>query len=91
MRSASIVVAAVAALAAGCALDWSDRQPPSDTGTVDTVEPDTEADVPVDVRNDLAFVPVETIEDVLREALNVDLHGPVVPYAGNRCVPVHDL
>ncbi|WP_214020339.1 endopeptidase La [Methanoculleus sp.] len=48
-------------------------------------------DVPEDVRNDLAFVSVDTIEDVLREALNVDLQGPVVPYAGNRCVPVHDL
>ncbi len=48
-------------------------------------------DVPEDVRRELAFVAVDTIEDVLREALDVDLHGPVVPYAGNRCVPVHDL
>ncbi|KDE55306.1 endopeptidase La [Methanoculleus sp. MH98A] len=49
-------------------------------------------DVPGDVRRDLAFVTVETIEDVLREALGVELHGPVLPYAGkNRCVPMHDL
>ncbi len=48
-------------------------------------------DVPEDVRNDLTFVPVETIEDVLREALGIEFHRPVVPYAGNRCVPVHNL
>ncbi|WP_243669861.1 hypothetical protein [Methanoculleus chikugoensis] len=50
-------------------------------------------DVPEDVRSDLAFVTVETIEDVLREALGIELHGPVVPYAGgkNRCVPAHNL
>jgi len=49
-------------------------------------------DVPGDVRSDLTFVTVETIEDVLREALGIELHGPVVPYAGkNRCVPVHNL
>ena len=49
-------------------------------------------DVPGDVRSDLAFVTVETIEDVLREALGIELHGPVLPYAGkNRCVPVPDL
>lgn len=50
------------------------------------------ADVPEDVRSDLTFVTVETIEDVLREALGIELHGPVVPYAGkNRCVPAHNL
>ncbi|PKL55161.1 MAG: endopeptidase La [Methanomicrobiales archaeon HGW-Methanomicrobiales-6] len=49
-------------------------------------------DVPEDVRRDLAFVTVETIEDVLREALGIELHGPVLPYVGkNRCVPMHDL
>ncbi|SDK19227.1 endopeptidase La [Methanoculleus thermophilus] len=49
-------------------------------------------DVPEDVRSDLTFVTVETIEDVLREALGIELHGPVVPYAGkNRCVPAHNL
>jgi ATP-dependent Lon protease len=39
-------------------------------------------DVPEDVRNELEFVPVETIEDVLREALDIDLHRPVVCYSG---------
>ncbi|WP_292365901.1 MULTISPECIES: endopeptidase La [unclassified Methanoculleus] len=49
-------------------------------------------DVPEDVRSDLTFTTVETIEDVLREALGIELHGPVLPYVGkNRCVPVHDL
>jgi ATP-dependent Lon protease len=48
-------------------------------------------DVPEDVRSDLAFVAVETIEDVLQEALEMDLPGPVMPYAENRCVAAHDL
>ncbi|PKL63472.1 MAG: endopeptidase La [Methanomicrobiales archaeon HGW-Methanomicrobiales-2] len=49
-------------------------------------------DVHEDVRNDLAFVTVGTIEDVLREALGIELHGPVLPCAGkNRCVPAHNL
>ncbi|WP_317064926.1 endopeptidase La [Methanoculleus caldifontis] len=48
-------------------------------------------DVPEDVRRDLVFVTVETIEDVLREALNVALPGPVMHYAGNRFVPAHNL
>ena len=48
-------------------------------------------DVPEDVRNDLVFVPVRTIEDVLREALDVSLPGPVIHYAGDRFVPAHNL
>lgn len=48
-------------------------------------------DVPVEVRSDLTFVPVDTIEDVLREALGLDLAGPVLPYAERRCVPVHEF
>jgi len=48
-------------------------------------------DVPEDARRELAFVAVDTIEDVLRETLGIELHGPIVPYAGSRCVPVHDL
>lgn len=39
-------------------------------------------DVPEDVRNELRFVPVETIEEVLKEALDIDLHRPVVSYTG---------
>jgi ATP-dependent Lon protease len=49
------------------------------------------ADVPEDVRTDLVFVPVRTIEDVLREALDVSLPGPVIHYAGDRFVPAHNL
>lgn len=48
-------------------------------------------DVPEDVRNELKFVPVETIEEVLREALGIDLPGPTVSYAGNSFAPVHSL
>ncbi|KUG21149.1 atp-dependent protease la type i [hydrocarbon metagenome] len=48
-------------------------------------------DVPEDVRSDLVFVPVETIEDVLKEALDIDLPGAVVRYAENRLVPAHNL
>ncbi|MDN7026215.1 endopeptidase La [Methanoculleus sp. FWC-SCC1] len=48
-------------------------------------------DVPEDVRCDLTFVPVETVEEVLKEALGIDLPGTVVTYAKNRCVPAHDL
>ena len=40
-------------------------------------------DVPEDVRSELKFVPVETIEEVLKEALDIDLPRPVVSYAGN--------
>jgi len=49
------------------------------------------ADVPEDVRRELTFVAVDTVDDVLREALGVALHGPVVPYSERRCVPAHDL
>ena len=48
-------------------------------------------DVPEDVRNELTFVTVETIEEVLKEVLDIDLPGPVMSYAGNRCAPVHNL
>jgi len=48
-------------------------------------------DVPEEVRRELAFVTADTIEDVLRETLGLDLAGPVLPYAERRCVPVHDL
>ncbi|HOB07812.1 MAG TPA: magnesium chelatase domain-containing protein, partial [Methanoculleus sp.] len=48
-------------------------------------------DVPEEVRRELAFVTADTIEDVLRETLGLDLAGPVMLYAERRCVPVHDL
>jgi ATP-dependent Lon protease len=39
--------------------------------------------VPEDVRNELQFVPVETIEEVLKEALDIDLPGQILSFAGN--------
>ena len=48
-------------------------------------------DLPEDVRGELAFVTVETVGELLREALGLDLSGPVVPYAGDRRIPAHDL
>jgi len=47
--------------------------------------------VPEDVRNELKFVPVETIEEVLKEALGIDLPRPAVSYAGNSFAPMHSL
>jgi len=47
-------------------------------------------DVPADVRNDLAFVFVDTIEQVLHEALSLDLPPrPILAPVGNPCVPAH--
>ena len=49
------------------------------------------ADVPEDVRNELGFVPVETIEEVLKEALAIDLPPrPLAAFAGDRRVPLHN-
>lgn len=48
-------------------------------------------DVPEDARNELKFVPVETIEEVLREALDIDLPRPVMSYPGNSFAPAHSL
>ena len=48
-------------------------------------------DVPEDVRTELIFVTVETIEEVLKASLDIDLPGPVVFSTGNRCAPVHNL
>ncbi|MBN1583666.1 MAG: hypothetical protein JXA89_23365, partial [Anaerolineae bacterium] len=43
-------------------------------------EPDLE-DIPEEVRNELGFTLVETVEDVLREALDVDLPTPEALFA----------
>jgi predicted ATP-dependent protease len=44
-------------------------------------------EVPEDVRGELTFVMVETIEEVLKEAPGIDLpHGPVAETIENRCV-----
>ena len=49
-------------------------------------------DVPEDTRNDLSFVTVETIEDVLKEVLNIDLHKPLVSNAGSSSLaPVQNI
>jgi ATP-dependent Lon protease len=48
-------------------------------------------DVPEDVRNELMFVTVETIEEVLREAVEIELPGIVVQHAGNSFVPVQNF
>lgn len=45
-------------------------------------------DVPGDVRDELAFVPVETVEEVLHEALGIGLPGPVKMHMGNNMLPV---
>jgi len=48
-------------------------------------------DVPEDVRGELAFVPVETVEEVLKEALGIELPRSVAMHAGNSVVPVQNL
>jgi ATP-dependent Lon protease len=48
-------------------------------------------DVPDDVRSELVFVTVETIEDVLKEALGIELPQTIVEYAGNSFVPVQNI
>ena len=48
-------------------------------------------DVPADVRADLTFVPVETVEEVLKEALGIDLPRVAMPFPGNRCAPVQNF
>jgi ATP-dependent Lon protease len=48
-------------------------------------------DVPEDVRNELTFTTVETVEEVLKAALDIDLPRPVMSYTGNQCAPAHNL
>lgn len=48
-------------------------------------------DVPEDARNELKFVPVETIEEVLKEALDIDLPRMVASYPGNTFAPAHNV
>jgi ATP-dependent Lon protease len=48
-------------------------------------------DVPEDVRSELQFVPVETIEEVLKEALDIDLPRSVVSYTGSNFAPAKNL
>ena len=48
-------------------------------------------EVPEDVRSELAFIPVETVEEVLQEALGIGLPRSVVLNAGNSFVPAQNL
>jgi len=49
-------------------------------------------DVPEDVRGELTFVTVETVEEVLREALGIELPRiSVMLPAGNNVVPVQNV
>ena len=48
-------------------------------------------DVPEDVRSELAFIMVETVEEVLTAALGIELPRTVVMYAGNSFVPAQNL
>jgi ATP-dependent Lon protease len=48
-------------------------------------------DVPEDARNELKFVTVETIEDVLREALGIDMPRPMVSHNGNGLVSMQSI
>ena len=48
-------------------------------------------DVPDDVKSELTFVPVETIEEVLKEALGIELPRTMMMYADNSFVPVQNL
>ena len=48
-------------------------------------------DVPEDVRSELNFVTVETIEEVLKEALDINIFRSVLSYAGNNFVPIQKI
>ncbi|WP_321417671.1 endopeptidase La [uncultured Methanomethylovorans sp.] len=47
-------------------------------------------DVPEDARNELTFITVETIEDVLKEALGIDLPRPMVSHNGSSLAPMQN-
>ena len=48
-------------------------------------------DVPEDVRGELTFVPVETVEEVLKEALGIEMPRTLVMDVGNNFVPVQNV
>jgi ATP-dependent Lon protease len=48
-------------------------------------------DVPEDVRSELVFVMVESVEEVLQEALGIDLPRVLGPATGNSVVPVQNF
>ena len=47
-------------------------------------------DVPGDVRGELTFVTVENVEEVLKEALGIELPRTVLTHAGNSFVPAEN-
>jgi ATP-dependent Lon protease len=53
-------------------------------------EPDLE-DVPADVRNELAFVLVTTVDEVLKEALGIGLPAPIFSCSGEVCIQAQNL
>jgi ATP-dependent Lon protease len=48
-------------------------------------------DVPEEVRSELNFATVETIEEVLNEALDINIFRSVLSYAGNNFVPIQNI
>jgi ATP-dependent Lon protease len=48
-------------------------------------------DVPADVRGDLVFMPVETVEEVLKEALGIEMPRPLALYTGNSVIPAQNI
>jgi ATP-dependent Lon protease len=48
-------------------------------------------DVPEDVRSELNFVTVETIDEVLKEALDISIFRSVLSYAENNFVPIQKI
>jgi ATP-dependent Lon protease len=48
-------------------------------------------DVPADVRGELVFVPVETVDGVLKEALGIEMPRPLVLHTGNSVVPAQNI
>jgi len=48
-------------------------------------------DVPEDVRSEIAFVPVESVEEVLKEALGIGMPRSIVMPAGNNLVPAQHI
>jgi len=48
-------------------------------------------DVPPDVRNELLFVPVDTVDEVLKEALKIGMPRPLALHTANSVVPAHNI
>jgi ATP-dependent Lon protease len=48
-------------------------------------------DVPKDVRDELKFVPVETVEEVLKEALGIEMPRTLVVESGNNFIPAQNI